>query len=130
MQQSAAAAGSESSPRSSKGGAAPVPKPSLTIAVSPRGLTGMAVSPDGTKVAATSKDGVLHIHNLNTGALVCGFKVWLAANNRFFCQDTTAVTLDSRTCMQGSLCAKRQAQWIASILSRQQAAVFRCFLPL
>ena len=76
-----------------------MPKPSLTIAVSPRGLTGMAVSPDGTQVAATSKDGVLHIHNINTGALVAGFKVRPAAHIRLLCQHTTAVTLGTRKCM-------------------------------
>lgn len=69
---------SDSSPRNGKGGGGggtSAPKPSLAIQACQGGLTSMAVSPDGTKIATTSKEGILYVHDLNTGALITGFKV-------------------------------------------------------
>lgn len=74
LQQTAIANAADSSPRNGKSA---VPRPSLTIQVCQGGLTSMAVAPDGVSVASTTKDGVLYVHDLNTGALLRGFKVSL-----------------------------------------------------
>ena len=49
--------------------------PALAIHASATALTDADPTPDGTRVASTARDGVLRVHDLNTGALLAGFKV-------------------------------------------------------
>ena len=50
--------------------------PALAIHAASRGITALAIAPDGMRVATAGRDGVLRVHDLASGALITGFKVW------------------------------------------------------
>ena len=50
-------------------------QPAVTIHASNSALTDVVPSPDGARIASTARDGVLRLHDLNSGALIAGFKV-------------------------------------------------------